>query len=193
MQSERKAVPSGRRGVSYASVVVHTPLDVDVGICGRNSVKNNALSNHSFPITPRKGSTETDNPISDTSPGLHNPYMGWGTRAFSPHTHQPPMHSDFYDYAGNPKRPQFTTLLIKSRALFAYMCNGYIGKRAPRWKIERGCWRTHLCNTHFEDGGADFNAPRGPHISPRRWIYGRAKSDPHTHSLSSHTRTLTLV
>lgn len=82
------------------------------------------------------------------------------------------MHSDFYDYAGNPKRPLFTTHTLDTLYMYIPICNGYIEKRVcGKLKRVPPYTRTHV-------RWADFNAPRGLHtyISPSGWIYGRGKS-----------------
>lgn len=71
---------------------------------------------HSFPCAPSKSPTETDNPIFSVSQGQHNPYTPAYVWIRPPQSSfsEMAMHSDFYGYVGNLKRPLFATHTLPS-------------------------------------------------------------------------------
>lgn len=71
---------------------------------------------HSFPCAPSKSPTETDNPIFSVSQGQHNPYTPAYVWIRPPQFSfsEMAMHSDFYGYVGNLKRPLFATHTLPS-------------------------------------------------------------------------------
>lgn len=95
---------------------------------------------HSFSITPWKRPAETDNPISATSRGRHNPYAAGGGAYKG-------MHSDFYGYVGNPERPLCRTLIRVAHAVYHYLSRyegGPINWLFVKENVYRETWKSAI-------------------------------------------------